>query len=290
MSTRVRQLKIRVIHLCALGNEREPAGLVTVKESSGKGSKTPRGSLRNLRVSPPVLITVAVTLRLSNPPTSTLWVGQARGSGDDDRRGYGGGEGSTEGRGDPFATKVVGEADVASPPNLSGTTTMRPNSAEGVSESQAINAVTGREILGSSVAWLGTIRSARLESGHEHHIQDARLVAGASRLRGGEHPESIQTSRRLQPRQKAKGSPAWEVEIGRSACSVSQSKAPFPVPARGSGAVPPEAPVNSFSATAWHFSTHWGQGPKYPPGTCWIHWEYRQQVTPMCPVGKSWVY
>jgi len=30
---------------------------------------------------------------------------------------------------------------------------------------------------------------------------------------------------------------------------------------------------------------HWGQGPKYPPGTCWIHWEYRQQVTPMCPVG-----
>jgi len=35
---------------------------------------------------------------------------------------------------------------------------------------------------------------------------------------------------------------------------------------------------------------HWGQGPKYPPGTCWIHWEYRQQVTPMCPVGKSWVY
>jgi len=37
-------------------------------------------------------------------------------------------------------------------------------------------------------------------------------------------------------------------------------------------------------------SRHWGQGPKYPPGTCWIHWEYRQQVTPMCPVGKSWVY
>jgi len=21
--------------------------------------------------------------------------------------------------------------------------------------------------------------------------------------------------------------------------------------------------------------SHWGQGPKYPPGTCWIHWEYR---------------
>ena len=35
---------------------------------------------------------------------------------------------------------------------------------------------------------------------------------------------------------------------------------------------------------------HWGQGPKYPPGTCWIHWEYRQQVTPMCPVGIGWVH
>jgi len=35
---------------------------------------------------------------------------------------------------------------------------------------------------------------------------------------------------------------------------------------------------------------HWGQGPKYPPGTCWIHWEYRQQVTPMCPVGVGWVH
>ena len=39
-----------------------------------------------------------------------------------------------------------------------------------------------------------------------------------------------------------------------------------------------------------HRALHWGQGPKYPPGTCWIHWEYRQRVTPMCPVGKSWVY
>jgi len=36
--------------------------------------------------------------------------------------------------------------------------------------------------------------------------------------------------------------------------------------------------------------SHWGQGPKYPPGTCWIHWEYRQQVTPMCPVGIGWVH
>jgi len=37
-------------------------------------------------------------------------------------------------------------------------------------------------------------------------------------------------------------------------------------------------------------NTHWGQGPKYPPGTYWIHWEYRQQVTPMCPVGTGWVH
>ena len=36
--------------------------------------------------------------------------------------------------------------------------------------------------------------------------------------------------------------------------------------------------------------THWGQGPKYPPGTYWIHWEYRKQVTPMCPVGIGWVH
>jgi len=36
--------------------------------------------------------------------------------------------------------------------------------------------------------------------------------------------------------------------------------------------------------------THWGQGPKYPPGTCWIHWEYRQQVTPMCPVGIDCIH
>jgi len=35
---------------------------------------------------------------------------------------------------------------------------------------------------------------------------------------------------------------------------------------------------------------HWGQGPKYPPDTCWIHWEYRQQVTPMCPVGIDCIH
>ena len=30
---------------------------------------------------------------------------------------------------------------------------------------------------------------------------------------------------------------------------------------------------------------HWGQGPIYPVGTCWVHWEYRQCVTTMCPLG-----
>jgi len=37
-------------------------------------------------------------------------------------------------------------------------------------------------------------------------------------------------------------------------------------------------------------SLHWGQGPKYPLGTLWKHWEHRQHVTPMCPVIKCWVH
>ena len=45
-----------------------------VKEFSGKESKTPRGSLRSLRVSSPVLVIVVVTFRFSNPSTSTLGV------------------------------------------------------------------------------------------------------------------------------------------------------------------------------------------------------------------------
>jgi len=49
-------------------------------------------------------------------------------------------------------------------------------------------------------------------------------------------------------------------------------------------------PIPSSSSSESNMDIHWGQGPKYPPDTCWIHWEYRQQVTPMCPVGKSWVY
>jgi len=45
-----------------------------VKEFSGKELKTPRGSLRSLRVSSPVLVTVVVTFKFSNPSTSTLGV------------------------------------------------------------------------------------------------------------------------------------------------------------------------------------------------------------------------
>ena len=45
-----------------------------VKEFSGKESKTPRGSLRSLRVSSPVLVMVVVTFRFSNPSTLALGV------------------------------------------------------------------------------------------------------------------------------------------------------------------------------------------------------------------------
>jgi len=37
-------------------------------------------------------------------------------------------------------------------------------------------------------------------------------------------------------------------------------------------------------------SSHWGQGPKYPLGTLWTHWEHRQHVTLICPVIKCWVH
>ena len=45
-----------------------------VKEFSGNGFKTPRGSLRSLRVSSPVLVTVVVTFKFSNPSTLTVGV------------------------------------------------------------------------------------------------------------------------------------------------------------------------------------------------------------------------
>ena len=45
-----------------------------VKEFSGKGLKTPRGSLRSLRVWSPVLVTVVVTFKFFNPSTLVLGV------------------------------------------------------------------------------------------------------------------------------------------------------------------------------------------------------------------------
>ena len=42
--------------------------------SSGKVFKTPRGSLRSLRVWSPVLVTVVVTFKFSNPSTLALEV------------------------------------------------------------------------------------------------------------------------------------------------------------------------------------------------------------------------
>ena len=45
-----------------------------VKEFSGKESKTPRGSLRSLRVSSPVLVMVVVTFRFSSPSTLAFGV------------------------------------------------------------------------------------------------------------------------------------------------------------------------------------------------------------------------
>ena len=45
---------------------------VMLKEFEGKELKTPRGSLRSLRVLLPVLMTVAVTFKFSKPSTLTL--------------------------------------------------------------------------------------------------------------------------------------------------------------------------------------------------------------------------
>ena len=47
---------------------------MTVKVFSGKEFKTPRGSLRSLRVSSPVLVTVVVTFKFCNPSTLALGV------------------------------------------------------------------------------------------------------------------------------------------------------------------------------------------------------------------------
>ena len=53
---------------------REPAAWAMTKEFSGKELKTPRESLRSLRVSLPVLITVVVTCKLSNQSTTTVGI------------------------------------------------------------------------------------------------------------------------------------------------------------------------------------------------------------------------
>ena len=57
-----------------MNDGREPAASVMLKEFSGKESKTPRGSLRSFRVSSPVLRTVVVTFKFSNPSTLALEV------------------------------------------------------------------------------------------------------------------------------------------------------------------------------------------------------------------------
>ena len=51
---------------------REPVASVTLKLFSGKEFKTLRGSLRSLRVSSPVLVTVVVTFKFSKPSTLAL--------------------------------------------------------------------------------------------------------------------------------------------------------------------------------------------------------------------------
>jgi len=59
----------RLFTLAPWNEGREPAGLVMKKVFSGKVFKTPRGSLRSLRVPSPVLVIVVVTFRFSNPLT-----------------------------------------------------------------------------------------------------------------------------------------------------------------------------------------------------------------------------
>ena len=57
-----------------MNDGREPVGSVMLKVFSGKEFKGPRGSLRSLRVSSPVLAMVAVTFKFSNPWVSALRV------------------------------------------------------------------------------------------------------------------------------------------------------------------------------------------------------------------------
>ena len=60
--------------MAPLNNGREPEKSVILKVFSGKVFEAPRGSLRSLRVSSPVLVMVVVTSKFSNPSTLTLGV------------------------------------------------------------------------------------------------------------------------------------------------------------------------------------------------------------------------
>ena len=45
-----------------------------------------------------------------------------------------------------------------------------------------------------------------------------------------------------------------------------------------------------FHQHLWQGCPHWGQGPKYPLGTWWKHWDRSQHMTLICPVVKCWVH
>ena len=60
--------------MAPLNDGPEPVASVMLKVFSGKVFKTPRGSLRSLSVSSPVLVTVAVTFKFPNPSTLLLGV------------------------------------------------------------------------------------------------------------------------------------------------------------------------------------------------------------------------
>ena len=47
---------------------------------------------------------------------------------------------------------------------------------------------------------------------------------------------------------------------------------------------------SQFWSYCSHTTRHWGQGPKYPLGTWWKHWDRSQHATQICPVIKCWVH
>ena len=74
MSTRLCQTTDAWFTLAPLNDGPEPVASVILKVFSGKVLKTPRGSLRSLRVWSPVLVTVAVTLKFPSPSTLSLGI------------------------------------------------------------------------------------------------------------------------------------------------------------------------------------------------------------------------